>query len=59
MESTYGDREHETAGDLEMQFGSIINDTIEASLDGLYPCRNINRSSTFLDVPGRLPLEGP
>ena len=54
IESTYGDRDHETAGDIETQFGDIINSTIEAGGKVIIPTFAVERAQEVMYFIGRL-----
>lgn len=48
MESTYGDREHETEGDLKQQLAEVINDTVERGGNIIIPTFAIERAQELL-----------
>ena len=54
MESTYGDREHEQAGDIENQLANIINTTVEARGNVVIPTFAVERAQELMYYIGKL-----
>lgn len=54
MESTYGDREHETAGDVESQLAEIIRETVARGGNVVIPTFAIERAQELLYHLSRL-----
>jgi metallo-beta-lactamase family protein len=48
LESTYGDREHDDAGDIPEQLAEVINDTVDRGGNVLIPAFSIERSQEVL-----------
>lgn len=58
MESTYGDRNHEEAGDIETQFATIINETVSAGGNLVIPTFAVERAQELMYYIGRLVHKG-
>lgn len=54
MESTYGDRDHERAGDLEMQFETIVNETHARGGNVVIPTFAVERAQELMYYFSRL-----
>ena len=54
MESTYGDRDHERAGDIEQQLKRVINDTVQAGGNVVVPTFAVERAQELLFHLSRL-----
>ena len=54
MESTYGNRRHEDAGDVEEQLAAVINDTVERGGNVVIPTFAVERAQELMYTLGRL-----
>jgi metallo-beta-lactamase family protein len=54
MESTYGDRDHETRGDIPTQLAAVINDTVARGGNVVIPTFAVERAQELMFYLGRL-----
>ena len=54
MESTYGDRDHETAGDIETQLATIVNETVRRGGNVVIPTFAVERAQEIMYYISRL-----
>ena len=54
MESTYGDRDHETAGDIESQLAKIVNETVQRGGNVVIPTFAVERAQELMYYISRL-----
>lgn len=58
MESTYGNRNHERAGDIETQLANVVNDTVRRGGNIIIPTFAVERAQELIYHIGRLVRAG-